>query len=477
MTTPNEVQTRGPFVAEYSGVGRFTFTDGRLSEDYSFWAGQALNGQVFIYFDENALNALIDFDSHLARFSGVTDSGLNIEACSPLPMSNKYIFFMEAKYGIVISAKEIRLTVAEPRNFTSVRYGLTNFLFLGTEGRELEYLYWQRVLPLKLDYQGNSVAGYICETSNYSSASNTLRAVGGIQVTAEFVIDLSLSQLSDTDCKNIADALCRVLSVARGTHIAWIYKVSLDSTGNPVTRVHSNRITRDYHDGLPLLSDSPDDAEPTQVFAETTFPAYVVKSSEYMLDGGSLDTYLEAKSEEQYLEMRALKATVAMEMLAARHCSSCVAPQFNLIINPTVFNSLIEELSSSICDIVLRTTKNKKDAKRVAGRGRVLGLNQRSLGERIQRMWKGIGLLASPQDAKLFAVSRNCLAHTGRFACSPENRATVDGQDIPWSTSIEEYGFLMSLLDRTILRILDYDGPYINWHRLDHFERRTHVNG
>lgn len=196
-----------------------------------------------------------------------------------------------------------------------------------------------------------------------------------------------------------------------------------------------------------------------------------------MLDGGSLDTYLEAKSGEQYLESRALKATVAMEMLAARHCSSRVAPQFNQIINPAVFDGLIGELSSSICDIVLRTTKNKKNARRVAGRGRILGLNQRSLGERIQRMWKDIRLLAPPHDAELFAVSRNCLAHTGRFACSPENRATVDGQDIPWSTSIEEYGFLMSLLDRTILRILDYDGPYINWHRLDHFERRTHVNG
>lgn len=474
MITPDEVQTRGPFVAEYSGVGRLTFADSHSSEDGAFWTGQAHDGNIFICFDQD-MHALVDIESPVASFSGQTTSGAHLETRGPLHPIQQSMQCMKQTCRLVVLASEISLVTPKSRDITSMCYGLTNFRFFGTEGRELEPLHWQRVLPLKLDYLGKPMVGYICEAPDYSSARKTLRAVGGIQVTAELVVDLNLSEITGDDCDRIADVLCRVLSVARGTHIAWIYKVSLDSTGNPVAHVHSNSVTRNYH-SLPLLSDNPEDAEPTRVFAETTFPAYVVRSSQYMLDGGSLDTYLEAKSGEQYLESRALKATVAMEMLAARHCSSRVAPQFNQIINPAVFDGLIGELSSSICDIVLRTTKNKKNARRVAGRGRILGLNQRSLGERIQRMWKDIGLLAPPQDAEFFADSRNCLVHTGNFASSPENRATGHAPDLPWAKPVEEYGFLVSLLDRTILRILDYDGPYIDWRRLDHYERRMHVN-
>ena len=475
MTTPDEVQTRGPFVAEYSGVGRFTYADGRLSENYSFWTGQAHSGQIFICFDEDMLSALIDFDSRLTSFSGVTDSGLLLEIRDPLLPIEQSMLLMEQMYRIIVRVSEIRLTVAEPRDITSVRYGLTNFLFCGTESRELEHLYWQRVLPLKLDYQRKSVVGYICMLPDYTSTSRTLGAVGGVQATTELVIDLSLSETTSDDCDRIADALCRVLSVARGTHIAWIYKTSLDSTGNPVTHVHSNNVTRYYHH-LQLLSDNLEDAEPTRRFTETTFPVYLVRSSQYMLDGVSTDTYLEAKSAEGSLEMRALKAAVAMEMLAARHSCSCVPQQRGQIVDTTVFEGPTEELTNGICDIDLHATDEKKQAKRVAERDRVCGVVQCSLSERIRQMWKYIGLHRPSRDAENFARSRNCLAHTGRFACSPENRAASHGRNVHWSTPVEEYGFLVSLLDRTILRILNYDGPYIDWRRLDHYERRMHVN-
>jgi len=475
MTTPDEVQSRGPFVAEYSGVGRFTYAGDHLSEDVRFWVGQAHNGNIVICYDEGmSAYVFANLFSPLARFSGLTTSRLCLETHGPLyTIHGQPLQSDESTLQIIVLASEIGLTVAEPPAITGVRYGLTNFLFSGTESRELEHLHWQRVLPLKLDYQGKSVAGYICEAPNYSSARNTLHAVGGIQVTAELVINLNLSEITGDDCDRIADVLCRVLSVARGTHIAWIYKVSLDSTGNPVTRVHSNNVTRDYHDGLPLLTDSPDDAEPTRVLAETTFPAYIANSSQYMLHRGSLDTYLEGKSGGEYLEMRALKLAVAMEMLAARP----VAPQLNQIIDTVVFEGLIRELSSSICDIVLSATKKKKKAKRISDPERLRVLNQRSLGERIQRMWKDIKLNRPPKekDAENFARSRNCLAHTGSFACSPENRATWDGPDMPWSTPVDEYGFLVSLLDRTILRILNYDGPYTDWRNLNDPKRRMHV--
>jgi hypothetical protein len=474
MTTPDEVQTRAPFVAEYSGIGRFVFADGHVSEDRSFWTGQAHNGDILICFDED-MYALIDLDSRLTSFSGLTESGLHLETRGQLHPIQQSMRLMEQTFRLVALASETRLTTPEPRGITSVRYGLTNFLFCGTEMRQLDPQSWQRVLPLTLDYLGKTVVGHICMLPSYSSASRTLRAVGGIQATAELVIDLSLSETISSDCERIADVLCRVLSVARGTKIAWIYEVSLDTMDNPVTRVYSNNVTRNYHH-LPLLSDNPEDAEPTRRFAETTFPTYLAKSSQYMLDKGFLDTYLEAKLGEEYLEMPALKLTVAMEMLAARHCSGSVESQYDRIIDPVVFDDIVKELRKSIHDIVLHATDDNEKARRISERGRVRGLNQRSLSERIYRMWTDIGLRTSRTDVDLFEHSRNCLAHTGSFACSPENRAAWHGLDIPWSTPVEEYGFLVSLLDRTILRILNYNGPYIDWRRPNHYERRMHMD-
>lgn len=466
MTTPDEVQTRGPFVAEYSGVGRLTFTDGHCSEDGPFWAGQAHNGDVFICCVED-LHALADLNSPPANFSGQTASGLHLDTCGPLTTTDQSI---GSPIWITVLASQIELTTPEHQDITNIRYGLTNFLFCETDVQDN-----QPVLPLELIYLGKPMAGHICQVPQYASVSRALHAAGGSRVTAELVIDSNLSEITTSDCDRIAEVLCRVLSIARGTQIAWIYRISRDSTGNPVSYVHSNHVTRNYY-GLSLLSDRLDDAELTKMFAETMFPAYLARSSQYMFDIGSLDTYLEAKSGEQYLEMRALKATVAMEMLVAGYFSESVALPSGQLLDPAMFNGMVEKLRDSIHCIVLEATGDKEKANRMTERGRVRGLNQPSLSERVHRMWTAIGLQTSPADADLIEHSRNCLAHTGRFACSPQNRAAWHGADMPWSTPVGEYGFLLSLLDRTILRILNYDGPYIDWRRLDHYERHMHVN-
>lgn len=467
MTTPDEVQTRGPFIAEYSGLGNLTFADGHSSENGVFWVGQAHDGSIFICFDQE-LHALVDSQSTVASFSGQTTLGARLETRGPLHLIQQSI---SSAIRTLLVASETVVTAPESRPITSVRYGLTNFLFFGTEVRD-----GMRGLPLTLNYHGRTVVGYISMLPDYSSASSTLCAIGGILPTAEFTIDLGLSETNSEDCQPIADSLCRVLSLARGTQIARLYEAFLDNTGNAVAHVHSNRVARNY-DGFQLLTHNPEDAERTQTFTETTFPTYVARSSQYLFDRGSLDTYLEGKSGGQYLESRALKLAVTMEMLVARHFSGSVALSSDEVVDPTAFDCMLGSLRENIYVVVLRTTNDSRKARRISERGRVRGLNQRSFAELIRQMWIDIGLHASSASAELFSGSRNRLVHTGNFACSPENRAAWHGPSIPWSEPIEEYGFLMSVLDRTILRILDYDGPYIDWHRLDHPERRMHVNG
>lgn len=483
MTTPDEVQTRGPFVAEYSGVGRFTFADDRLSEDARFWIGQAHNGNIVICSDESmSAYVFANLFSPLRSFSGLTTSGLYLETNDRLyTISQQSLQSDESMLRTIVLASEIRLTVTEPPAITGVRYGLTNFLFDGTEACDSEPRDRQRVLRLKLDYLGKPAVGYICKIPSYSSARKTLHAVGGIQVTAELVVDLSLSEITGDDCDRIADVLCRVLSVARGTHIAWIYKVSLDSTGNPVAHVHSNNVTRNYH-SLPLLSDNPEDAEPTRVFAETTFPAYLEKSSEYMLDRGSLDTYLEAKLGvlgQEYLEMSALKLTVAMEMLAHAYLRAKRLEGYETIMPPDDFQNCLQDLETVVEGCLTAKNLKPKTARRIAGR--VKELNNAPFKDILDQLFKGIDLNVvrssknAMGDAELFACCRNSLAHTGQFLSTTR----PPGKPCPFAQGSagnkQAYFFMQSLVDRVFLRLLDYDGPYIDWRNPNDRKRRMHV--
>jgi hypothetical protein len=214
MTTPDEVRSRGPFVAEYSGIGRLAFTDGHLSQDGLFWTGQAHNGDVFIWFDQD-MHTLVDMDSPVASFSGQTASGMRLETRGPLHTVQQQI---GSTIRTVMLASETELTSPESRDTTTVCYGLTNFLFSELETRDQ-----QGALPLTLDYLGQAVMAYIHKSPGYVPASRMLHAVGGIQVTAELAIDLTSSEITSGDRDRIAEVACQVLSVARGTKIAWIY--------------------------------------------------------------------------------------------------------------------------------------------------------------------------------------------------------------------------------------------------------------
>lgn len=474
MTAPDEVRAYGPFVAEYSGTGRFVLASDQTSENGLFWIGQAHNGNVLICYKDGVLSP-IELLSDLTSFSGVTDSGFQVVTNGKLHPIRQHLDLLDQSRCTIVLASEAHLATLRPSTAVRERYGLTNFLYCGTEQLQVEPNHWQLVLPLTIRYGNQSVAGKIHMLPDYDSASRLLEAVHGIQVTVELDIDVAACEISVGDLDTAVDTLCRVLSLARGTHVTWVYRTSLDAEGHPVGAVYSNRPTFGYYSET-ILDDSPDDATNTRQFVEATYSEYVAKASPYMLDKGSLDTYLEGKAGGQYLETRALKLVVAMEMLVAGHFSGSVALSSDEVVDATVFDCMLERLRENIHVVVLRTTNDSRKARRISERGRVSGLNQRSFAELIRQVWIDIGLHASSADAELFSGSRNCLVHTGNFACSPENQAAWHGPDMSWSTPVGEYGFLVSLLDRTFLRILNYDGPYIDRRRLDHHERRMHVN-
>jgi hypothetical protein len=72
------------------------------------------------------------------------------------------------------------------------------------------------------------------------------------------------------------------------------------------------------------------------------------------------------------------------------------------------------------------------------------------------------GVTANPREVKLFVASRNALVHEGKFyveAAKPEQRRRLP----PLADALSEYFFLVSFLDRFMMKLFGYSGAYVDW--------------
>jgi hypothetical protein len=72
-------------------------------------------------------------------------------------------------------------------------------------------------------------------------------------------------------------------------------------------------------------------------------------------------------------------------------------------------------------------------------------------------------------EVAVFLKSRNSLVHTGLFYCQHyDDNAVLIQKGLP-TTPQEEYFYIMSFLDRLMLKLLGYSGPYLDWGKQDSF--------
>ena len=77
------------------------------------------------------------------------------------------------------------------------------------------------------------------------------------------------------------------------------------------------------------------------------------------------------------------------------------------------------------------------------------GLNRRPLKLKIEGLAKWLDLKLEPDEVEKFVATRNNLAHEGRFPDA--------------GTPVEYYQRMQHLIDRIVLRLFDYHGPYYDF--------------
>ena len=78
----------------------------------------------------------------------------------------------------------------------------------------------------------------------------------------------------------------------------------------------------------------------------------------------------------------------------------------------------------------------------------------------LANLLRRLGLKAKGRTLDALEASRNHLVHQGYFYCqvAPEPKKYA-GLSSPW----REYTFLINFIDVLFLKLLGYDGPYLDW--------------
>lgn len=461
MTIPEEAQRYGAFIWTYSGHGHFRYEDGHESAGVPFWAGQCSDGRVVLACQEIQLD--LDAGAHLESFVGETDAGLQFATGGHLlVMSNGLRCASEqgvCLQTVLLPSAIVIDSCPLPVDLVNVSYGLTNFTFWGTEGYMWDESHYVLSIPLELHASECVLTAHLVRRPDYGTQENILRAIRGVVPTAELRLRLSSgSPLATAD--SLASDLCRVLSIAQGTRVQWIYRQLADESQRVSSIRHVGRTTANYSVSQVIGSET-NDGPVMQQFIETALPAFIAKRSSYGLDRGILDAYLDAKADSDFLNMKALKLVITMEMLAHAHLRATSAEESQGILSPEELRTCLAALRSAVRNCLKGSGVNAGRANRIAGR--VAELNRRPFEDILEQLFDGVGLEVSREERTVFAGCRNSLAHDGQFWSSrvppDDNCPFVHG----WEGNKKEYFFLESLLDRVILRLFEYDGPYLDW--------------
>lgn len=178
--------------------------------------------------------------------------------------------------------------------------------------------------------------------------------------------------------------------------------------------------------------------EETKRFLEAAYAALPDVARTYEVRRGLIIAYIDARSEEDFLEMRGVKLAIVAEMIKAQRGGA------------------------------VSTSSNaggwRRSISRLVSRWR-RPVHQR-FSAALRAACRNAGFRPSRSDIRDFVSSRNRLVHVGRFRSDPA------APQLPcrFSSPAMEYFFMVSFIDRFFLNLFGYTGPFLDWSRYPNHE-------
>lgn len=427
-------------ISQYSGKGHLIHQDGR-HVDCAFYACQFFNGKVHILCKFGSASFMV-FRRDAVRFEGETIEGFLI-------FSSGKMRYIKGEMGVDNFAKYLVPGIYITKN-TNIKadkiiFGLTNLELDGNKHK----------IELELQNDARECVEIELEPMNdYALIISQLEALNGVNVTYQAVIEVGKKE-NPLISERLVDDLCYLLSVAQGTKIQWIY-IDRRGVGNcAISRQHLNRSTKRYNSSKLIPTSG------IEEFIKCTYPVYKEKRIALRLDKGLIDAYLDAQSQEDYIETRAVKLAVTIEMLKA---TLLELPEFELneyIMDNDYFK---DQIAPKLCN-KLRDIQIKEAAHISYFKNKNIEfycLNNINCINRVsfRRILKKICKFVCPtlkKDINKFVDSRNSLVHNAKFNCQMLNPKCDN------SAKVEEYFFLINFINILFLRLLGYNGDYYDY--------------
>jgi hypothetical protein len=336
--------------------------------------------------------------------------------------------------------------------------GLTNFQFNAIDPDPSG---WGFVLAL--DIPDNKV--YIKPNPDYQDVESRLCLLKTVEVTSEVVIEAKPG-MNVHEAQGIANNLCNILSIARGTVVQWVYIRELDDKGCLARKTYYSRFTTRFS---PAAVINPMSGSETKDFVRLAYPVYLERRGALRLDQGVIKGYLEGKADDDFLERRGVKLAVAMETLkhAFLRPEDITSTEFTL--DPKQFGKLRTKIKEAVLRVLESAGVTKEDCQSISEK--IGDLNRVSFKQVLWGLFNAIQFQPSKAEVDLFVRCRNALVHKGDFHSPSIDElklmcrvpaSSEGGSDKLGNVAVIEYFFLLNFVDRVFLKLLGYSGLYID---------------
>jgi hypothetical protein len=345
-----ELEKYGKIIREYEGNGRILLHDGQ-SSSCLINVTQLSDGKIRAKCTSfSNMNLVIDCYNKvilIKSVEGTTKEDKDFVLEGNIGYKNISPQLNSQDSTMIITAGRLRVYKKQSNVAKTIKFGITNLEYFGNKRRDILGGGWAMdILSVNI---GETVIE-IHEVENYKSIIESINAQRNIDVTCEAVINItSITDIEKT--VSVIGVLCKLLSLARGTKINWIYYDCYDTDGQLISSFHDNNVVWRFAP-LPLI-DLRNPTE-TKAFLEQVFPSYNELKDKYGLAFG-IEAYLDAKREGVYLETRALIASVLLEFLSDKYVGQDNSFKRNLEI-------MLKKLEIPIKDIELSRFKNTRNS-------------------------------------------------------------------------------------------------------------------
>jgi hypothetical protein len=399
------------------------------------------------------------------KFEGNTTDGKQV-SCKYFYHKSSSLSSEENITTLVFFVSELSVILKQDVDAHVFRFGITNFEFFGIEPDIIKMpdgkIWHVLSLPLHLSHNNKEITVTIKNIGINDDLMKLVKDKKVALVTCEAVVT-NYNNYCIKDITEIITNLCYILSIARGTKINWIYYNILNDSGECSSRFHRSNITKSYNI-LKIIDSGVEGRYETKEFIECAYFELYQSKNKLNLDNMAIDAYLDAKAESDFLEMRGAKLAVSMEIIKNKYISYENSHISEFIIEKKKYSCYQKVIKKNITDYFESIGLKNELIESICNN--ISNLNRTSFRAIIIDICNAIGLNFENEEINWFVKSRNSLIHTGEFYNKKHKNIEF------YKSSIHEFLYLITFLDKIFLKTLNYKGVYIDWSEPNKPERK-----